>query len=73
MFTIDKAVALPSVRHSNGYPFAKLEIGDSFLVPNTDAKKAASVRACASTWGKKNGCKLTVKMVEGGIRVWRVS
>lgn len=71
MFKVEKSVPLPVVRANSVYPFAAMEVGDSFFVAVDDPKKASSIRACSSTFGKKNSKKFSCKQVEGGVRVWR--
>lgn len=73
MYQIEKSVPVPALSTRIHYPFSQLEVGDSFLVPEADKKKAASVRACASSFAKKNGWKLTCKQSDGGLRVWRTA
>lgn len=73
MYQIDKDVELPSTGRSSVYPFSKMEVGDSFLVATDDKRRAASLRACASTYAKKNSVKFTCKQVDGGVRVWRTA
>lgn len=73
MYQIEKSVPIQEIKPPNYYPFSQLEVGDSFLVPDADKKKIASVRACASTFAKKSGRKLVCKKAEGGVRVWRTA
>lgn len=55
---------------SSKWPFAMMNVGDSFLV--TDWIKFQSVQACASAHGKKYNKKFYTRFVEEGMRVWRV-
>ena len=53
------------------YPWAVLEVGDSFFVPGIgNGSSLGSSRATAS---RKYGHTYTIRKVEGGIRVWRVT
>ena len=55
------------------YPFYKMEVGDSFFLPG-DPKKIRRVVACAATnHGKVYNKKFSVRSMDGGVRVWRVS
>lgn len=72
MFQIEKSVPVPATRVNAVYPFAQMAVGDSFLVPS-DQAKAASVRACASAYSKRNGVKFVCKKTDDGIRVWRTA
>lgn len=90
-FTIDKEVPYKKTdryytSHQGRpyrYPFEKLELGDSFLIPlENDTiecyKMAAnSLTSCRSIAQKKLNIKMmTRKVIEGsviGIRVWRVN
>jgi hypothetical protein len=72
MYTVDKSVPIPKIRQGTVYPFAEMEVGDSFFVPVQEPSKASSIRACASAYGKKNNVVFSCKQVEGGVRVWRV-
>ena len=75
---VDKDVPLPtSAVIKNGrsyagkYPFAIMEVGDSFFV---SAKEGAYVvGSAASAYGKRHGKKFTSSHVDGGTRVWRVA
>lgn len=83
-FEIQKNVAIPAVATRTGagsiYPFAQMEIGDSFAFPADDKKK---VSGNAISFAKKRGLKFVVRNVdETGVdgegnavklaRCWRV-
>lgn len=56
------------------YPFAKLEVGDSFLVPISEGTPT-NIRVCAQNARLKNpGHSYSIYFMkeEGGTRVWRV-
>ena len=75
MFTVEKNVQMPAVRANAIYPFGKLKVNESFFVqiePYLE-KRASSIRACASSFGKKHGMKFACRRVEGGIRIWRTA
>lgn len=73
MIPIDKGIQMPEYVEydtSRKYPFADMEVGDSFLV--TSEKLIRVVHSRASQVGRKRGWKFIVRKVEGGSRVWRV-
>lgn len=71
MVRIEKGVPLPT--NKSKYPFAKMEIGDSFVVNETTPSRTSTYAHYA---GKRLGMKFTVRTVEEEgrkvIRVWRV-
>jgi hypothetical protein len=76
MIAIDKNVPLPQ-RTWGGpggrppkYPWAEMEVGDSFFVLNatTDNLSAAGTMAA-----KRSGRKFTTRKENGGVRVWRIA
>lgn len=84
MFTIEKGIPLPARHAAVNYPFAQLEVGDSFLVPiDFDATVPEKVvaakrlmRGIASAQqaaAKDTGLKFPTRRVEGGVRIWRLS
>ena len=76
-FIVEKNIPIPERRVAKFiYPFAEMEIGDSFLVPilKEDMKTKRSTITAAPTNGQKGtGHKFTSRYLEaeGGIRVWR--
>lgn len=73
MIEIEKGVPMPADagQGPSKYPWALMEIGDSFFVPNGD--RVATVRQQAAKKGGQLGRKFTVsaKGQNGGVRVWR--
>ena len=71
---IEKGVPLPT--NDAKYPFAKMEVGDSFAVTLDDKKTSSRVSTYAHIGGKRLGMKFVVRtVVEKGrkmIRVWRI-
>lgn len=64
---IDKGVPLPK-----RYPFAGMQVGDSFLVPD-DVKRSA-VSIAAHRYGRQHGMRFTVRLTEDRkFRCWRLS
>lgn len=71
-----KQFSLPTPRAK--YPFKIMETGQSFLVPlketKGDGKKLqARVSAACAAARKTTGRKFATRIVEHGIRVWRVA
>jgi hypothetical protein len=62
----------PSVRRRRYYPFARMQVGDSFQV-GIDVEDARRVRAAARGWGNRNGAKFTVQKRRGVWHCWRVA
>ena len=52
------------------YPFAQLQVDQSFLVKD---RKVDTVRSAACMASKRLGVKFVVRSVDGGVRVWRVA
>ena len=64
---IEKGVPLPPRRGPvSKYPFAEMEVGDSFV---TDIM---SIRGTAKQAAARYGKKFTVRRVAEGFRVWRI-
>jgi hypothetical protein len=67
---IDKKVPLDAEHPRRKYPFNKLEkVGWSFLMREGNV---SSIRSAANLYGKRHGCKFSVRTTEEGIRVWRI-
>jgi hypothetical protein len=73
MFTIEKNVAIPAASRTGGgkakYPWAQMEIGDSFFVPGA---KVETFYTLVSAQNKKGDARFICRKQEGGVRVWRV-
>lgn len=68
---IEKGVPLiPKRFESHVYPFREMEIGDSFQLP---AEEARRLRGAANVFSKRHKVKFSVRMVSGGVRVWRTA
>lgn len=71
MIQIDKGVPLPPTHNTmRGYPFASMEVGDSFAVTHD---KERSIRTIAARTGEKFGWRFAVRKFDHEVRVWRVS
>lgn len=67
--TIDKDVPLPDGQAK--LPFGIMDIGDSFFV-NGYSHNMDTVRSAASAWGQRHQKRFTVRVVDGGVRIWRI-
>jgi hypothetical protein len=70
--TIDKGIPMPPRRHGGRhirYPFAEMEVGDSFF----HAGSASSVEAAASSYARHSGKRFSARYVAGGVRIWRIA
>ncbi len=67
-FVIEKDIPAPKGRNTK-YPFDDMEIGDSFVAPNT---ARSNLSAAASAAGRKLRRKFVTADTENGPRVWRV-
>lgn len=72
---IEKNVPAPSGKTTRGrkskYPFAHMEVGDSFTV--TISEGAYVVGSAAGAYGRRHNKKFTTRVAGGLARVWRVS
>ncbi len=67
-YVIEKGIPAPSARGK--YPFAQMEVGDSFFVPD---KTTATFGGVLSHARKRTGFGFVMRSENGGLRVWRVS
>ena len=75
MFQLETGIPVPprasfgSVRGSK-YPFADMEVGESFLVP--EDVKLTTIRSAIGAFNKNNKTvKFAVRNTDTGVRVWR--
>lgn len=76
MYEIEKGIPIPEKAHANcKYPWDKMEVGDSFVVPrNVKPRQHDKLRCYASGVGKKRGQTFYVKPEgENGFRIWRTA
>lgn len=77
MFEIEKGYTPPPPpRGRSLYPFAQMEIEDSFLVPydGDDARTVERrVSASAAQFGRRTSTKYTTRREEDGVRIWRIA
>lgn len=60
-------------RNKCKYPFPLMEPGDSFFVAMDSGVNLNSMRSSAHQYGHKHGWGIQTRVVEGGVRIWRVS
>jgi hypothetical protein len=72
---VDKGIPIPEPAQGqrSRYPWAELKVGDSFFAPKSTTASAASFRSGIAKHAKQRGMKFTARLVEGGVRVWRVA
>lgn len=75
---VESGVEIPprTRKGTSHYPFATMEVEDSFFVAAESDEDAVKVKgrlssACAAAKKKLEGYKFSVRGVEGGVRVWR--
>lgn len=66
---IDKDIPIPEST-AKSYPFKDMEVGDSIMIEN--AVMGGKEYSQARMHGHRNDKKFTARVVEGGIRIWRV-
>jgi len=78
MIKIDKSIPIPIRTRRGTYPFADMQIGDSFFVTlkndyKTKRSLASSIHGSAKYMKKTiKDFKITIRSVENGVRCWRV-
>lgn len=74
-FVIDKGVPIPQAPRGRRpkYPFAQLEVGDSFFVAGESRKIVTNLSRLAHSHKTRHGGDFVTRVVDGGARVWRVA
>jgi hypothetical protein len=75
MYEIENNIPVPEPRSRSTYPFANMEIEDSFFVPcDLDAVRTIErrVSASAAQYGRRHSTKYVTRREDNGVRVWRV-
>lgn len=75
-FQLERGIAIPKSFHGNGrglsHPVSltvmAMQVGQSFFVP----KGIKCAQSLAYGTAKKAGMKITIRKVEGGLRIWRI-
>ena len=72
MLPIESAIPIPPKRRGNyKYPIRELEVGQSFFVEGTDVKKRQELMRSVLNAARRYEIKITCRIIEGGVRVWR--
>lgn len=76
-FAVEPGIPMPAktraaMRSKLPWPFAKMVVGDSFLVPDPELFVRAT-RACNSWRASHAGWGFAFRTVAGGIRIWRTA
>lgn len=75
MLKIEKDVPIPTGRSGRRplYPFAEMEVGDSFFIETTSTEESRKRQMRLSdAWSRHHPKKFTSSAVDGGVRVWRI-
>jgi hypothetical protein len=75
VYEIEKGIPVPEPVQRGPwpkYPLRIMQIGDSFFVKSSNEKLLASVINSAREFGSRNKKKFATRLMDGGIRVWRV-
>jgi len=78
LYAIDKSMPIElKCNDRRRFPFFNMEIGDSFLIPKKEQspeKARSSIGTAVVTFNKryKKKIKVTSRVVEDGLRVWRI-
>lgn len=68
MITIEKDIPMPGIGEHISMAFAKMEIGDSFLLENVDTNLRATLYRKIKQAAPR---EFLTRTVEGGTRIWR--
>lgn len=74
MYLVEKNIQMPNggrLGRKSKYPFAEMEVGDSFFIPGSGEDVRLRVANAAMVHGKRNGKTFTSRKVDGGFRLWR--
>jgi hypothetical protein len=66
---IEKNIPIPSKKTSK-YGFSQMEVGDSVFIAG---KVISNVSGGYQYLIKNKGWKFTARIVEGGVRIWRIA
>ena len=73
MFEIEKNVPLPAKEKVSKYPYAQMEIGDSFVINGTTASGSAQAAYIAAKTYFGAAGHITMKTLDDGkVRIWRI-
>lgn len=71
---IDKNIPIPKDAGRKGrrkYPFYEMEVGDSVFFEGQT--RTGNARNAAYAWARNNNKEVSVRSVQGGIRIWRIA
>lgn len=74
VFKIDKNIPIPPKSYSGRvakYPTAQLEVGESFMIPNSELSSSKHKGGIYNV-SAKTGRKFTTRTYPEGVRIWRV-
>jgi len=72
-FEVEKDIEIPAKRHGpSKYPWAEMEVGDSFFVEGPAPKTQRCLAVCAGGQRRRHGTRFTTRQCENGVRVWRI-
>ena len=71
---VERGVPLPGRQRVSKYrfPLGEMDVGDSFYVEARGEGFMSTARSLISRYGKTFGRKFATRLVDGGIRVWRI-
>lgn len=78
-YRVDKGIQMERKKHNFArFPFNKMKVGDSFLVPKKDQEPISvqlSIYSAVNSYNKHHGTKLRMatRKQDGGVRVWRIA
>lgn len=74
MLKIDDNVPIPTLKNRNRYPFALLEVGQSFFMTGVTTSQMCNCFGYhTKRTGRRFSARATVENGVAGVRVWRVS
>jgi hypothetical protein len=70
---IEKGIPLPMGRETaKDYPLSDMEVGDSFLIPDTDKRRRGAISCLIHRYGKLQNKEFVTRKAGSGTRVWRL-
>jgi hypothetical protein len=71
MLKIENSIPIPELTGTRQvYPFKDMKVGDSVLIENASHDHKAVSAAKMYFW--RTDKKMTAKVVDGGVRIWRI-
>jgi hypothetical protein len=72
-FKIESGVEMPLKRSGLEFPLGDMKVGDSFLIPATNAINSVSAAQALRNQARKLKIGIVTRSVPEGIRVWKTS